>query len=71
MLTQSLICDQCGADLHGGGNVPAYRLCLSAQRISTGSGPVADVLAYPPIERDYHFCGLRCLAEWCRVKVGA
>lgn len=69
--THKITCDGCGADMTYTGNSVDYYL-----RLTTGSpqswymkegrngGAVTDMMIYPPIKGDHHFCGLECLDRW-------
>jgi hypothetical protein len=64
MKTTNVTCDGCGADLTTTGNCEDYRLGLIVESIPSRGGAVTAMAAYPPLERDAHFCGIRCLDHW-------
>ena len=68
METRQVLCDGCGKDLSVTDYVPAYRLCLDAERIPVASNKVAAIHVVPPIDRAYHFCGTHCLFVWLEKK---
>lgn len=57
-------CDGCGADISSTGNSIDYRLLLTAEELPPAGMSVTDMMIYPPIKQDAHFCGLGCLAVW-------
>lgn len=59
-------CDGCGADCGWSGNSVDYRLDLKSVSIPGPGGSCAatDMMIWPEIGRDHHFCGLRCLRKW-------
>lgn len=57
-------CDGCDIDLSKTGNSIDYRLGLYNERLPCGIGAVTDMMIYPIIERNAHFCGLLCLRAW-------
>jgi hypothetical protein len=58
-------CDGCGADITTRSNSVDYRLVLKSEsKPGYGSGSYTDMLIDPPVDRDYYFCGLRCLDLW-------
>lgn len=59
-----ITCDNCGSDISDAGPMPSFRLCLKPERIKNSGGIMYAVLSDPPISRDHHFCGLRCLHVW-------
>lgn len=64
MKETKITCDGCGKDLTTTGNSVDYRLALVNEAIPSGGGAVTDMMVYPPIERNVHFCGMRCLKAW-------
>ena len=61
---KKVFCDGCKDDITENlGVVDFYRLRLTCERLHP-LGNTADVLVYPPIEEDHHFCGLGCLITW-------
>jgi hypothetical protein len=66
MFTYKVTCDKCGTDITYTDNVDDYRLVLMVERIS--SNPNINVLTsmnnYPPIARNMHFCGIKCLKTY-------
>jgi len=65
---KSIICDGCKEEMIEHSSYPAeYGLVLSCKDFNVNkSGTVFSVIVYPIIERDHHFCGLKCLKEWVR-----
>jgi hypothetical protein len=59
-----VFCDGCKRDITTTGNSIDYRLVLKSEIIPSGGGSVTDMLLYPIIEEDVHFCGLNCLKIW-------
>lgn len=57
-------CDNCSKDLSDAGSMPAYRLCLSSQKIANSGMYMNAVHVTPMLVRDHHFCGVHCLLEW-------
>lgn len=58
-------CDACGHNLTTTGNWIDYRLALMNEPKPTQDGvALTEVHIAPIIERDYHFCGVPCLAKW-------
>jgi hypothetical protein len=64
MKTTDIRCDGCGGNLLYTGNSIDYRLALNVERKPSRGGFVTDMMIYPPLERDHHFCDLRCLDHW-------
>lgn len=65
MTSQTKItCDGCGNDLTSTGNSIDYRLLLANERLPIRGTTCTDMMIYPPIEGDAHFCGLWCLHTW-------
>ena len=65
--THSIKCDDCGKDLTTTGNCEDYYLVVGprSKSIDTGgSGAVTAMAIYPPVDREYHFCDLRCIDNW-------
>lgn len=74
MRTETVTCDQCGADLSTGAP-PRYRLALRPEWVPPRPGPggvvsLPVVHVSPPITRDCHFCGLSCLKKWAEGATG-
>lgn len=61
---KKVTCDGCGNDISSTGNSIDYRLLLKAEKLPYRSACVTDMMIYPPIERDAHFCGIGCLRVW-------
>lgn len=64
--TTSIKCDACEAELrkHTGFH-HSYALELDAIDLEIHqSGPVMDLMIYPPLDRAAHFCGFDCLIVW-------
>lgn len=61
---KKVTCDGCGADISATGNSIDYRLRLIAEALPSRSMCVTDMMIYPPIKQDAHFCGLGCLRTW-------
>lgn len=59
-----VLCDGCQRDITETGNSVDYRLLLIADRLPISGNTVTDMMIYPPIKRDHHFCGLDCLKDW-------
>lgn len=64
MQKNKITCDRCGADIATTGEMPAFRLRLSAEELPHSSNIGYSVLVYPPIDSDCHFCNLTCLKSW-------
>lgn len=62
--TTEITCDECGKDLKLGNGTPGFRYVLHCEPLPQPPGPVLDVLVYPEIEDDCHFCNLRHLFTW-------
>lgn len=60
----SVTCDGCGADLTWTGNSIDWRLALLNETIPHRGSACTDMMIYPAIERDTHFCRLPCLQDW-------
>lgn len=67
MKAVEVTCDGCGRDLTTTGNSIDYRLALANERLPSRGGCVTDMMIYPPIKRDAHFCGMACLKKWAEV----
>lgn len=67
-MSKEIYCDGCGDNLSYADNSIDYRLHLVSERILLCDGPVTDVMRYPSIKRDHHFCNLECLRNWLNVK---
>lgn len=66
-----VICDGCGRDITTTGNSLDYRLRLTSESktpwfVAQGQtmGAVTDLMIYPAIQGDKHFCDLGCLGSW-------
>ena len=65
MRTEQVICDGCGADLTTRTNSVDYRLVLMSEpKPGSGSGFYTDMMIYPDVDLEHHFCGLDCLDLW-------
>lgn len=66
MKTNSVKCDSCGEEQVVETNYPHHwGLQLSTVDFKQNrGGMIFDVMLYPPLEREYHFCGLHCLRAW-------
>lgn len=65
MRTETVKCDACQTDLTVRTNSVDYRLVLGSEaKPGYGSGVYTDMMKYPSVDRDYHFCGLSCLDKW-------
>ena len=58
-----ITCDGCQRHLHLTDNSIDYRLRLTCERIPTHRGAVMDMMKYPIIEADRHYCSLGCLQK--------
>ena len=63
-INNTCLCDHCSSNLTTTGNSIDYRVCISSERIPCHSGEVTDMMIYPPIPNDLHFCGTGCLREY-------
>lgn len=63
-ITTEVTCDQCGADLTATGNCEDWRLVLTYEGKQIRGGMVTAMAISPPVDRTYHFCGLKCLDAW-------
>lgn len=58
-------CDGCDKDLTTRSNSVDYRLVLAAEsKPGHGEGFYTAMMIYPPVDREYYFCGLQCLDHW-------
>lgn len=57
-------CDHCDDDLTLSRGTTKFRLTLSSTHLHHNNIATIGVYIHPPIERDYHFCGLSCLKKW-------
>lgn len=59
-------CDGCGADITCTRNSIDYRLWLTNETkpICPDTNTVTALMIYPPLKRDFHFCGVGCLKTW-------
>lgn len=64
MKNPTILCDNCSRDLSETGNSVDYRLALVNERMPRWDGAVTDMLLYPQIKQDAHFCGVGCLRIW-------
>lgn len=63
---RSIICDTCEKELIVDSSYP-HRYALKLSAVDYGrnsSGMVYSVAMLPPLDRDYHFCGMKCLNAW-------
>ena len=65
---KSICCDGCEKEMSKETPSPAdYGLVLSCKDFNTRRGGlVHSVMVYPILERDHHFCGLKCLNKWIK-----
>lgn len=59
-----ILCDHCNTDLTYSRNSIDYRLGLINQNKPSQGGFVTDMMMYPILDRDKHFCGMICLKRW-------
>ena len=65
MRISKVTCDGCGRDLTSRTNMVDYRLRLTSEdKPGYGAGAYTAMGIYPSIDRDFHFCALRCLDHW-------
>jgi len=64
MKEEKITCNHCGRDLTTTTNSIDYRLSLTSDRIQPRSSCCTDMMIYPIIEEDAHFCSLVCLKNW-------
>jgi hypothetical protein len=65
MRETKVTCDGCGNDLSVRANSVDYRLVLQSEsKPGSGDGFYTDMMLYPPVDRAYHFCDLKCLDHW-------
>lgn len=58
-------CDYCNRDLTYDEGCDSWRLELSSKKMDFAPGGFRyAIMTYSPIERTYHFCGLKCLKKW-------
>jgi len=62
--TKKTTCDGCQRFLHITDNSIDYRLRLTCERIPLTESWVTDMMRYPIIKEDKHFCSLGCLQKW-------
>lgn len=63
--TVTVTCDGCGRDLTTRTNCVDYRLVLAAEgKPGHGDGFYTAAMIYPPVDRAYYFCALKCLDHW-------
>jgi hypothetical protein len=62
--TQIITCDGCGNDITTTGNSVDYRLSLRSEPKPSWGGAVTDMMIYPSLKSNKHFCGLGCLDKW-------
>jgi hypothetical protein len=60
MLTRTYTCDSCGKDISDGSDA-ARRLALSEDHIWRDTLSAAPP---PLLDREHHFCGIKCLDQW-------
>lgn len=60
----TITCDGCGEDITYTGNSVDWRLALVNEPIPLRGSIATDMMIFPRIEHDVHFCGLPCLQEW-------
>ena len=62
----SVICDDCQTELIEDSEYPhKFGLQLSVRDYGVNtSGMVYAIALQPPLDRDYHFCGINCLKNW-------
>lgn len=65
METRSIKCDNCGKELVIDTKYPTnYCLKLSSANYAYNrSGTTYAILGYPHVDRDHHFCDLKCLRD--------
>lgn len=65
-VTSNVVCDNCQHEISCTTNSVDYRLALKVKAlpIKPGISYVTDMLMYPPIKEDKHFCNLYCLKKW-------
>ena len=63
---KNIECDFCKTELNKSCGVTRYRLNLSCETLLDYGGISFDVYVLPPLEGDFHFCGLGCLREWLK-----
>lgn len=67
--TTKIICDNCGRDLTWGGSMNTWRIGVYNERVHAGPPDengccaVVDVMTYPLLNHDMHFCGTGCLIK--------
>lgn len=65
MREEKVVCDACGKDLTVRTNCVDYRLVLGSEsKPGYGTGFYTSMGIYPPVDRTYHFCALKCLDLW-------
>lgn len=64
MKSVRITCDRCEANLTSTGNCEDFRLLLSPEAIPSVGGFVTAMVMLPALDRDYHFCGWKCLVGW-------
>jgi len=66
-----VLCDQCNRQLNIQSDCPhEYGVSLSPQDFKESKGgSVYAVYQRPPLDRDYHFCGVVCLQKWVNNEV--
>jgi hypothetical protein len=63
MRNEIVTCNTCSKDLTATGNCEAFRLALNVERIPSAGGIVTLMAVSPPLDRDRHYCGVRCLVN--------
>lgn len=66
MKTITITCDQCGKDLSESGPMPTYMITLDSVMVSSTSDFRYAVHVTPPVARQKHFCGPKCVAGFMR-----
>lgn len=63
-------CDNCSIDLSHDNGADVYMIKLKNQQLAHGGGDMRyDIMIYPPLDRDYHFCGIECLKDFVSTKL--
>ncbi len=69
MKNMEYFCDWCNGDLNTSKGITKFRLTLSCKHLPHGpDGFVIDVYVMSPINREYHFCGNKCLKNYVKEK---
>lgn len=64
MKTVEISCDECGEDITTTGNSIDWRLAIINESIPPAGDYVTDMMIYPILNKDMHFCSYRCLKQW-------